>query len=97
VVYLIGCTIWIAVLASLMNATIVMVVQFVRTASVCKVSHVWVILPNRKSWVRGIIIFRCGHSLSLIHIVVFLIELIKVSDPCKGRYQRQHWSLIQFR
>jgi hypothetical protein len=64
-----------------MNATIVTVVQFFSTANVCKVSHFWVILVNRESWVIGIIILCCSHSLSLIHIVVFLIELIKVSDP----------------
>jgi hypothetical protein len=69
-----------------MNATIVMVVQIFRTANVCKVSHFWVILPNRKSWVKGIIVLYCDHSLSLIHIVVFLIEPIEVSDPGKGRY-----------
>jgi hypothetical protein len=73
-------------LASLMNAIIAAVIQFVRTADVCKVSHFWVILPNRKSWVRGIIILCCGHSLSLIHIVVFLVELVKASDLGRGGY-----------
>ena len=82
-VYLISSIILTEMLTLIMNATIVTVIQFVRSADVCKVSHFWVILPNRKSWVRGIIILCCGHSLSLIHIVV---ELVKVSDLGKDGY-----------